>query len=96
MNEPMNYQDAETVLFVAALAMLVGVVLLFVPLRAPVRPTGQPKPAAWEVKAWADSPCDRCGKGLTPDPQDGAYIIGGTPYWLHKGCVGPVAKAARR
>ena len=88
---------AAFVVSVVVAVTLAAVALLFMPDPAPVRQDGgPPKPAAWEVKAWADSHCDRCGKGLTPDPQDGTYIIGGQPYWLHKGCVGPVVKAARR
>ena len=87
----------ETVLFIVALALLGGAALLFAPESAPQSHLpGQPRPAAWEVKAWTDSKCDRCGKGLTANPEDGTYLIGGKPYWLHKGCVGAVAKAARR
>lgn len=90
-------QHPETVLMIVAVAAAAALFLAFMPDPGSVRRySGQPKPAAWEVKAWADSHCDRCGKGLTADPQDGTYIIGGQPYWLHKGCVGPVARAARR
>lgn len=91
-------QHPETVIMIVAVAIVAAVGLAFMPDPAPVRPVHatQPRPAAWEVKAWSESHCDRCGKGLTADPQDGTYIIGGKPYWLHKACVDPVVKAARR
>ena len=77
------------------LALLVAAFQAIVPddKPAPVKPSiySQPKPAAWEVKAWADSHCDRCSKGLTADPQDGLYLVNRKPIWLHKGC----AKAIR-
>ena len=75
------------------LALGLSAVAVFLP---PERPKGQPAPAAWEVKAWAESHCDRCGKGLTANPQDGLYIINRQPYWLHQRCVAPVVQAARR
>lgn len=78
---------------ILALACLVALALL---LSVPSRPEGQPAPAQWEIKAWASSHCDRCGKGLSPDPQDGEYVIGGKSYWLHRGCAGAVAAASRR
>ncbi len=86
----------RTLVSLTILALGLSVVALILPPREEERPAGQPRPADWEVRAWASSHCDRCGKGLTADPQDGTYIIGGKPYWLHKGCVGPVVKAARR
>lgn len=88
----------ETVLMVLAVAAALGIALVMASDPPLVRSavSSQPKPAAWEVKAWAESHCDRCGKGLTADPQDGTYIINGQAYWLHKGCVDPVVKAARR
>lgn len=86
----------ETVFMIVAVTIVAAVALAFTPDPAPVRLAGQPAPAAWEIKTWAESHCDRCGKGLTADMQDGAYIIGGKPYWLHKGCVAAVTKAARR
>lgn len=58
--------------------------------------SGQPAPAAWELRAWSESRCDRCRRNLTADPRDGLYIIGGEPYWLHGSCVGAVARATRR
>lgn len=88
----------ETVLMVLALAAALGIALMMQPDPPPVRQAigTQPAPATWEIRAWESSHCDRCGKGLTRDPQDGAYIIGGKSFWLHKGCVAPVVKAARR
>ena len=56
----------------------------------------QPKPAAWEVKAWADSHCDRCQKGLTADPQDGLYLVNRKPMWLHKGCAEAIRRSRSR
>ena len=89
----MNYR---ALVALSVLALSISVVALVLPPKSYERPAGQPAPAAWEVKAWKDSHCDRCRKGITADPQDGLYIIGGQPYWLHKGCVAPVTRAARR
>ena len=78
------------------LALGLCAVAIFLPLKEAPPPTGQPAPAGWEAKAWAESSCDRCGKGLSANPQDGLYIINRQPYWLHQRCVAPVVKAARR
>lgn len=91
-------QDQAFTLTILVMGVAAAIALVCMPDQAPVRQAvgTQPRPAAWEVRSWADSRCDRCGKGLTADPQDGTYIIGGKPFWLHKGCVAPVVKAARR
>lgn len=69
------------------LALLVAGILATVDELPKPKLAPQPKPAAWEIKAWADSHCDRCQKGLTADPQDGLYLVNHKPMWLHKGCA---------
>lgn len=86
----------ETVLMVMALATALGLALLFQPDPAPVRVSNQPAPAAWERRAWENSKCDRCGKAITSNPEDGLYIIGGQGYWVHKRCARALAKVAGR
>jgi hypothetical protein len=83
---------------VVALASVLGLVLLFQPDPATVRVENHPAPAAWEIQAWRGAPCERCGcgRGLTPDPGDGLYLIGGKPYWLHKACAQRLARVARQ
>lgn len=82
------------------LALGVCAVALFLPpgeaAKESRRPCPQPAPAAWEYRAWADSKCDRCGKTITADPQDGLYLIGGKSYWVHGRCARAIAKAAGR
>lgn len=94
-----NNDHPETVLMIVAVTAAIGLALLMVPTPPPPPPMnmkGQPQPSAREIRDWTRTPCDRCRKPLTMDMQDGMYLIGGEPYLLHKGCVGPVARAARR
>ena len=73
------------------LALIVAGLQALIPGTEPEPPAHQlapqPKPAAWKVKAWADSHCDRCGRGLTADPADGLYLVNRKPMWLHKDCA---------
>lgn len=86
----------ETVLMILAVAAALGIALMLGPDPEPVRIGAQPAPAAWEQRAWANSKCDRCGKAITSDPEDGLYIIGGHGYWVHKRCARALAKVAGR
>ncbi len=56
----------------------------------------QPRPADWQVHPGVQPLCDRCRRPLTANPQDGLYLVGGKPYWLHEDCAKRLARVARR
>ena len=95
----MSDRRYRLLLGLTVLALAVSAVAILLPSEP--RPASgtllaQPTPAAWERHPGAQPLCDRCGRPLTANPQDGLYLVGGKPYWLHEGCAKRLARASRR